>query len=120
MDEMLKLCVNQGYVPADCIMDGMPVYLLIKDGKNPCCGCNGDCIHKACQYKEMAVDQKEKDKFENIDYEIIENIPVVKEETCGYLICDLIEKIDHFKIIVNNKTRTVEQNSFEFEKIKKS
>lgn len=67
MNEMLKLCINQGYVPADCILDGMLVYLLVKDGHNPCCGCNRDCVHKARQYKEMAVDQKEKDKFERIE-----------------------------------------------------
>lgn len=67
MEKILKLCINQGYVPADCILDGMLVYLLVKDGQNPCCRCNKDCIHKACQYKEMVVDQKEKDKFERIE-----------------------------------------------------
>lgn len=67
MNEMLKLCINQGYVPADCVLDGMLVYLLVKDGQNPCCGCNRDCAHKAFLHKETAVDQKEKDKFERIE-----------------------------------------------------
>mgnify|MGYP003314951626 CR=1 FL=1 len=34
MNEMLKLCIEQGYVPADCKLDGMLVWLLINEGKN--------------------------------------------------------------------------------------
>lgn len=67
MDEMLKLCINQGYVSSDCLLDGMLVYLLVKDGQNPCCGCNKDCVHKACHYKKTAVNQKEKERFERIE-----------------------------------------------------
>lgn len=33
------MCVNQGYVPSTCLMDGMMCWLLIKDGKDPCEGC---------------------------------------------------------------------------------
>ena len=48
MNEMLKLCIGQGYVPADCKLDGMLVWLLISEGKNPCDGCNANCIHRRC------------------------------------------------------------------------
>lgn len=37
---------------------------------------------------------KEKDKFENFDYEELNNIKVLKEETTGYLICEVINIID--------------------------
>ena len=37
---------------------------------------------------------KEKNKFEETKYEEIDNLPVINEGVCGYLICDLIEKID--------------------------
>lgn len=37
---------------------------------------------------------KEKDKFDNFDYEEINNIKVLKEETTGYLICEVIDIID--------------------------
>ena len=37
---------------------------------------------------------KEKDKFININYEEIENIPIVKENICGYIIAEVINIID--------------------------
>ena len=37
---------------------------------------------------------KDKDKFETFDYEEINNIKVLKEETTGYLICEVIDIID--------------------------
>ena len=37
---------------------------------------------------------KDKDKFENFDYEEINNIKVIKEETTGYLICEVVDIID--------------------------
>jgi flavin reductase (DIM6/NTAB) family NADH-FMN oxidoreductase RutF len=37
---------------------------------------------------------KEKNKFENFDYEEINNIKVLKEETTGYLICEVIDIVD--------------------------
>lgn len=45
-DTMLNLCIKQGYVKPGCKLDGMLVWLLIQDGKNPCEGCNADCVHK--------------------------------------------------------------------------
>ena len=50
-NEMLKLCINQGYVPSDCKLDGMLVFLLVGDGKNPCDGCNANCVHRTCKCK---------------------------------------------------------------------
>jgi hypothetical protein len=40
------MCINQGYVPPTCKMDGQLCWLLVNDGKNPCDGCNynrSDC-----------------------------------------------------------------------------
>ena len=45
---MLNICIGQGYVPSGCKMDGMLVWLLIQDGKNPCDGCNANCVHRRC------------------------------------------------------------------------
>ena len=36
----------------------------------------------------------ERDKFKNISYEEVENLPVVKENICGYLIAEVAEIID--------------------------
>ena len=46
---MKQMCINQGYVPKDCVLPnelGMMIFLLVKDGKNPCKGCNANCKHK--------------------------------------------------------------------------
>lgn len=48
MNDMLKTCIGQGYVPSGCKMDGMLVWLLINEGRNPCDGCNADCVHRRC------------------------------------------------------------------------
>jgi flavin reductase (DIM6/NTAB) family NADH-FMN oxidoreductase RutF len=37
---------------------------------------------------------KEKDKFQNFNYETINDIKVLKEETTGYLLCEVINIID--------------------------
>lgn len=34
------MCINQGYVPSTCKMDGQMCWLLIQEGKDPCKGCN--------------------------------------------------------------------------------
>lgn len=46
MDEMLELCVKQGYVPAACKLNGGLIFMLINSGKNPCDGCNANCIYR--------------------------------------------------------------------------
>ena len=46
-DAMLKLVKEQGYVKEECRLPGMVVFLLVKEGKNPCDGCNHfDCKDK--------------------------------------------------------------------------
>lgn len=70
MNEMLKLCIGQGYVPADCKLDGMLVWLLINEGKNPCDGCNADCVHSS-KYKNYV---KERDKYRKEELEHRERI----------------------------------------------
>lgn len=34
------------------------------------------------------------DKFENTEYDVIENLPVVTDNICGYAICEVIDVID--------------------------
>ena len=38
---------------------------------------------------------KEKDKFENIEYQEVKDIPVVTEDVCSYLLCEVINVIDN-------------------------
>ena len=43
-----QLCIQQGYVPADCVFPtelGMLLFTLSRNGKSPCVGCNADCAH---------------------------------------------------------------------------
>lgn len=66
MNEMLKLCIEQGYVPADCKLDGMLVWLLINEGKNPCDGCNANCVHRKCSHcVKNECDKYRKEKLEH-------------------------------------------------------
>lgn len=37
---------------------------------------------------------KDKDKFENINYKEIDNIPIINENICGYIICEVIDIVD--------------------------
>ena len=37
---------------------------------------------------------KDIDKFNNLSYSLVDNIPVLDENTCGYIICELVEVID--------------------------
>lgn len=37
---------------------------------------------------------KDIDKFKDIPHEEIDNIPVIKDKTCGYIICDVINIVD--------------------------
>ena len=50
---------------------------------------NPDVISKFGFYSSRNVD-----KFENMDYEEIENVPVVKNNICGYMICEVINIIE--------------------------
>lgn len=34
------MCIQQGYVPSSCKMDGQLCWLLVNEGKDPCMGCN--------------------------------------------------------------------------------
>jgi hypothetical protein len=34
-----QMCIQQGYVPSTCVMDGQMCWLLVKEGKDPCKGC---------------------------------------------------------------------------------
>lgn len=41
-DVMLKMAIQQGYVPKDCRLGGMVIMALTTDGKDPCIGCECD------------------------------------------------------------------------------
>lgn len=48
------MCVQQGYVPPTCKLDGQMCWLLIQEGKDPCKGCNHD--RNTCNGKHAAYD----------------------------------------------------------------
>lgn len=50
-----------------------------------------DVIGKFGYYSSLDID-----KFEGINYEIIDGVPVVLESVCGYLICEVIDIVDCF------------------------
>lgn len=68
MIDILKMCITQGYVPPGCKLDGTMVWLLVKDGKNPCIGCNADCVHRKTPPTQEQVqwfkEQRETEKTE--------------------------------------------------------
>lgn len=68
-NEMLEMCIRQGYVPSDCKMDGMLVWLLINEGRKPCDGCNADCVHRRCSksIKERYISKEELEYKERIE-----------------------------------------------------
>lgn len=37
---------------------------------------------------------KDTDKFQDTEYELIDNIPVIKENTCGYILAEYIDSVD--------------------------
>jgi len=42
-DDLLRdMAIQQGYVPKKCDLDGQLVMLLVREGKDPCKGCNVD------------------------------------------------------------------------------
>ena len=43
-DTFLSMAKRQGYVPQTCLLGGMVVMAIVKDGKDPCEGCNADRI----------------------------------------------------------------------------
>ena len=42
IDDMLDLCVQQGYVPPTCLLPGKIVYALTSSQGDACKGCNMD------------------------------------------------------------------------------
>lgn len=69
IDEMLEICIGQRYVPPGCKMDGMLVWALINEGRNPCDGCNVDCVHRRCpeSIKERHISKEELEYEERIE-----------------------------------------------------
>lgn len=41
------MCVQQGYVPSTCTMDGQYCWMIVQSQGDPCKGCNGD--RKVCK-----------------------------------------------------------------------
>lgn len=57
---------------------------------------------------------KETDKFENINYDMIEDVPVVNEAICSYYICEVIQVIDceTHNIFLSRVVKTKKVNNF--------
>ena len=72
---MLDLCIKQGYVPPNCTLDGMIVFGLVQEGKNPCIGCNVNCHHeqKSLTQKSLTPLEREQQLEQQYYYEM-ENI----------------------------------------------
>ena len=64
--DMLGMCVKQGYVPPDCKLDGMMVWLLVQEGKIPCQGCNADCVHKKAQCAKCGENKEQQARLKRI------------------------------------------------------
>lgn len=45
-DSMLKMAIQQGYVPTTCLLAGMVVMNEVNNGKNACAGC--ECDRQKC------------------------------------------------------------------------
>ena len=45
-DGMLKLCIQQGYVPSGCLLNGHIVFGIINKSEHPCAGCA--CTRDLC------------------------------------------------------------------------
>lgn len=61
------------------------------------------------------------DKFEQIEYEMIDNIPIIKENSCGYIIAEYIQSIDcntHdviiAKVLDTKKTLDIEPMTYKY------
>lgn len=67
---MLNLCIQQGYVPPNCTLDGIIAFGLIQEGKNPCKGCNINCPHAQ---KSLTPLEHEQQIYKQYCYEI-ENV----------------------------------------------
>ena len=63
VDIIKDKCINQGYVPKHCKLNGELIWLLIKDGKNPCKGCNHDCISRINEENKYAEKEKRVEQF---------------------------------------------------------
>lgn len=55
----LNMCIQQGYVPKGCTLDGMIVWGLVNKGEMPCKDCNIVCSVRPAKYnrKEALDDQ---------------------------------------------------------------
>ena len=40
-DILLKIAIDQGYVPLTCLLTGPVVMMFVNKGKDPCKGCEG-------------------------------------------------------------------------------
>ncbi len=69
-DEMLNLCIQQGYIPPNCTLNGMIVFGLVQEGKNPCIGCNINCPHAQKSLTPLEREQQLKQQY----YYEMENI----------------------------------------------
>ena len=65
-------CISQGYVPEHCKLNGELIWLLINDGKNPCEGCNHDCISRINENNKYVIkEERVEQRFSSDDTKTI-------------------------------------------------
>lgn len=81
---IISVSINKENYTSECIKQNKKFGIsVISEETNP------EVISKFGFYSS-----KDIDKFENFNCEEINEIPIVKENMCGYLICELIETVD--------------------------
>ena len=50
-DFLLGMCIEQGYVPATCLLGGVTAWDEVKKGKDPCAGCK--CDRQKCRGRRV-------------------------------------------------------------------
>lgn len=109
-DEMLNLCIQQGYVPPECNLTGMIVFGLVQEGKNPCIGCNVNCPHAQKGYLPEELKEiegfylQERERYLKEEYERKERINKRKANRLnnnGFMLVDTdIGNRNHMQIVV--------------------
>lgn len=65
-DIPLKMAIHQGYVPETCLLNGIIVWNMIEDSKDPCEGCN--CSRDKCNGR--AFDKEKEKQLNRQDFKI--------------------------------------------------
>lgn len=79
--DVKDLCIQQGYVSPECKLDEILIYLLVKEGNNPCIGCNCNCTYARpnCNSFESYFEIERKKQFQKELAELKEKVKRVKK-----------------------------------------